>query len=180
MAVKSYLQAKKWVMILWFRVVMGEHDLVLTLEKLYNVICQWCTESQETFRQRLHYWTNMVCTIKNVLVFAVLLIKIKTWPNQVLVDFTNLNVHFCICSLQRFDQEWRASGWGECRWSTQDGSPKAAMSNEPLPGPQHQSYGGQLHCWYNHKKRLIRIAAFSGILSLCVIIFLLLDGNVEW
>lgn len=47
------------------------------------------------------------------------------------------------CSLQRSNQEWRTPGRGECGWSAQDRSPQAAVSDESLTGPQHQSHGGE-------------------------------------
>lgn len=81
------------------------------------------------------------------------------------------NVYFCLCSLQRFDQEWRTSGWGECGWSTQDWSPKAAMPDEPLTGPQHQSYGGQLQCYYDQTDKMKMNTCCCSFSSVCVICF---------
>lgn len=52
-------------MIPWFRVFIGERDLAIKLEKFNSVTaCQWYTENQETFRQRLHYLTNMTYSIQ--------------------------------------------------------------------------------------------------------------------
>lgn len=62
MAVKSYLQGNKWVMILGFRVFMEEHDLAMTLEKWYTGLT--VSDVQTTSSQRLNAETNMTYNVE--------------------------------------------------------------------------------------------------------------------
>lgn len=40
------------------------------------------------------------------------------------------------------------------------------MSDEPITGPQHQSYGGQLRYYHRMRRKLVLVRAISFICSL--------------
>lgn len=69
-------------------------------------------------------------------------------------------------SLQRPDQERRTTGRGERGGSAQNRSPQAALPDESLAGPEHQSHGGKSH--YNSNQWRMKRGCFLGFIFTCL------------